>query len=57
MALLSSKQRTQTKQNNLSNPTERSRLLRQYAGIFPNNITEFANSLKKLNRPKKNFSK
>lgn len=57
MALISNKPRIPTKPNNLSSAIERERLLRQYAGIFRNNITEYANSLAKINKPRKNFSK
>lgn len=42
---------------NLNNPEERSRILKQYGGIFPNSIKEFANTILKKNRPQKNYAK
>lgn len=45
------------KQNNLSDPDERARVLRKYAGIFPNNIVEYGNRVLKRHKAQKNYSK
>ena len=42
---------------NLNNREEKSRILRQYAVIFPDNINEFANTFIKKLAKRKNFSK
>lgn len=44
-------------QNNLNNPEERARILRNYAGIFPNNIKEFGELVIKSLKKSKNYSK
>lgn len=45
------------KQNSLHNPFEKERLLRQYQGIFKDNIQEFAEMIPKANRKVRNMSK
>ena len=42
---------------NLSDPQEKARILRRYAGIFPNNIVEFGNRVIKKYAAQKNYSK
>lgn len=45
-------------QKNLSDASEKRRILEQYAGIFPDNIEMFGQTIsKKINKPKKNFSR
>lgn len=51
------KTRLPTKQNSFNNPDERARLLRTYAGIFPNNIKEFGEKVIPRLRKTKNYSK
>lgn len=47
-----------TKPNSLNDPTERERLLMQYAGIFPNNIKEYGETIaKRINKPRKNYAR
>lgn len=47
-----------TKQSRLSDPGEMDRLKAIYAGIFPNNIKEFAEMTKsRINKPRTNYSK
>jgi len=46
-----------TKQGNLSNQEEKARILRRYAGIFPNNIKEFGEKITPRQRRHKNYSK
>lgn len=43
--------------NRTLNSSEVSRILRQYAGIFPQNIKEFGERFIKRNRKFKNYSK
>lgn len=50
-------QSLQIKQNNLSNPVEKARILRKYAGIFPDNIVEFGNKVIKKMKSQKNYSR
>lgn len=57
MELRTNRKKLPIKQGNTNDPPERARLLRQYAGIFPNNIVEFSNTILKKNKPQKNFSK
>lgn len=42
---------------NLNSPEERARILAKYAGIFPNNISEFGKTVSTRFRNVKNFSK
>jgi hypothetical protein len=51
------KSRLPTKQNSFTDPAERARILRNYAGIFPNNIKEFGNLVVKTFKRSKNYSK
>lgn len=50
-------QQIKTKQGNLHDPKERNRLLMQYAGVFKNNITEYANTVIRKSKTQKNFSR
>ncbi len=45
------------RQNNLNDPEERARILRKYAGIFPNNIKEFGETVIPRMKACKNFSR
>jgi hypothetical protein len=45
------------KRGNLSNPEEKARVLRRYAGIFPDNIREFGEKITPRLRKQKNYSK
>lgn len=47
----------QTKRGNLNDPAEHERILMMYAGIFKNNIKDFAETLAKKNKPLKNYSR
>lgn len=49
--------RLKRRQTKLDNPDEKARILRQYAGIFPNNISEFASKVLKKHKLSKNFSR
>lgn len=51
------KTRLPTKQNNFNNPEERARILRTYAGIFPNDIKEFGDIVIPRLKKKKNYSR
>ena len=51
------KTRLPTKQGNFNNLEERARLLRSYAGIFPNNIKEFSEVVVKKLKKIKTYSK
>jgi len=51
------KTRLPTKQGNFNNPSERARILRTYAGIFPNNIKEFGDVVVKKFKKQKNYSR
>lgn len=46
-----------TRQGNLRDPREWNRLLMQYGGVFKDNIKDYAETLPKLKRQKKNFSR
>ena len=41
----------------MADPNERARLLRQYAGIFPNNIKEYGETVMKKHKKQINFSR
>jgi len=47
----------QIKQGNFNDPLERERVLMRYAGIFPNNIEEFANKFIPRNKKIKNHAR
>jgi len=47
----------QIKQGNLNDPQERERILMRYAGIFPNNIEEFASKFIPRNKKIKNHAR
>lgn len=47
----------QTHQGNLSNPAERARILRQYGGIFPDNIIEYVEKVGKKHKKQVNYSR
>lgn len=49
--------KTQTKRGSLYDPKERERLLMRYAGIFKNNISEYANKFIKRQKKLTNYSK
>lgn len=55
MEYLTRKSKLPTKPARLD-ASEKSRLLMQYAGIFPNNIKEFGEKLRK-HKPVKNFAR
>ncbi len=42
---------------NFNDPNERARLLRQYAGIFPDNIREYSEKVIKKRKKQINFSR
>ena len=41
----------------LHNPAEKARILRQYAGIFPNNIQEYAEKFIPKQKARKDFTR
>ena len=47
----------QIRPNSLSDPREKSRVLAKYAGIFPNNISEFASKVVRKHKKRINYSK
>lgn len=46
-----------TKQGSLKEMSTKARLLRQYAGIFPDNIVEFASTILKRHKAQKNMAR
>ena len=50
-------QSKQTKPRKISDPGEAERILRQYAGIFPNAIPEFAEKIAKKVKVETNYAR
>lgn len=47
----------QRRRGNLNDPEERARILRQYGGIFPDNIVEFAEKVIRREKKQINYSR
>jgi hypothetical protein len=48
---------TRIQQNKKTFAQDRARILAVYGGIFPNNIKQYADTILRKNRPKKNYAK
>jgi len=46
-----------TKRGNLKDPREKARILMRYAGIFPDDIEEYAKKIIRKRKPKVNYSR